>query len=119
LPIRINCCNTTPFDQNPDFSVHEDREAYFQKLAKEAHYTPDDKKTVSVRTLRRWYQTYRKQGIEGCQSPHDRYYNESRIVRAVAIESVQSYFLERELRRIDSTHSHASLAGVARSLAGH
>ena len=53
------------------------------------------------------------------QSPHDRYYNENRIVRAVAIESVQSYFLERELRRIDSTHSHASLAGVARSLAGH
>lgn len=45
--------------------LHEDREAYFQKLAKEAHYAPDGKKTVSVRTLRRWYQTYRKQGIEG------------------------------------------------------
>ena len=44
---------------------HEDREAYFQKLAKEAHYAPDGKKTVSVRTLRRWYQTYRKQGVEG------------------------------------------------------
>jgi len=44
---------------------HEDREAYFQKLAKEAHHTPDGKKTVSVRTLRRWYQTFRKQGING------------------------------------------------------
>ena len=44
---------------------HEDREAYFQKLAKEEHYAPDSKKTISVRTLRRWYQTYRNQGIDG------------------------------------------------------
>ena len=44
---------------------HEDREAYFQKLAQEVHYAPDGKTTVSARTLRRWYQTYRKQGIEG------------------------------------------------------
>ena len=56
---------------------------------------------------------------ETLQSPHDCYYSESRIVRAVAIESVQSYFLEREVRRVDPTHSHASLARVARSLAGH
>ena len=44
---------------------HADREAYFQKLAKEEHYAPDSKKTISVRTLRRWYQTYRNQGIDG------------------------------------------------------
>ena len=47
------------------FTPHEDREAYFHKLAKEAHHIPDEKKTVSVRTLRRWYQTFRKQGING------------------------------------------------------
>jgi len=45
--------------------LHEDREAYFQKLAKDSHYAPDGNTTLSVRTLRRWYQTYRKQGIEG------------------------------------------------------
>ena len=33
------------------------------------------------------------------QTPHDRYFSESRIVRSAAIESVQSYFFEREARR--------------------
>jgi len=55
-----------PIDSEaPALSLHEDREAYFQKLAKESHYAPERKKTVSVRTLRHWNQTYRKQGIEG------------------------------------------------------
>jgi transposase InsO family protein len=44
---------------------HEARETYFQKLAKQEHYAPDGQKTISVRTLRRWYQTYRQQGIDG------------------------------------------------------
>ena len=45
--------------------LHEDREAYFQNLAKETHHTPDGMKSISVRTFRRWYQTYRKHGIDG------------------------------------------------------
>jgi transposase InsO family protein len=45
--------------------TYEDREAYFQKLAKQEHYAPHGKITLSVRTLRRWYARYRKEGIEG------------------------------------------------------
>jgi transposase InsO family protein len=44
---------------------HEAREAYFQKLAKQEHYAPDGQQSISVRTLRRWYQTYRREGIDG------------------------------------------------------
>ena len=45
--------------------LHEDREAYFQNLAKVTHHTPDGPKSISVRTFRRWYQTYREHGIDG------------------------------------------------------
>ena len=39
------------------------------------------------------------------QAPHDRYFTENRLVRHVAIDSVQSYFLEWVVRRVDPTHS--------------
>ena len=43
-----------------------ERGAYFQKLAKQTHRLPDGKqRTISVRTLRRWYQQLRHSGIEG------------------------------------------------------
>lgn len=45
--------------------TYEDREAYFQKLAKQEHYAPQGKITLSARTLRRWYARYRNEGIEG------------------------------------------------------
>lgn len=45
----------------------EKRESYFQTTAQLTHYTPTGPKTISVRTLRRWYQTFRKQGIDGLQ----------------------------------------------------
>ncbi len=45
--------------------TYEDREAYFQKIAKQEHYAPQGKITLSARTLRRWYARYRNEGIEG------------------------------------------------------
>ncbi len=48
-----------------DEVTYEDREVYFQKLAKQEHYAPHGKITLSVRTLRRWYARYRNEGIEG------------------------------------------------------
>jgi len=46
---------------------HEKRESYFQTTAQLTHHTPAGPKTISVRTLRRWYQAYRQHGLDGLQ----------------------------------------------------
>ena len=43
------------------------------------------------------------------QAPFDRYFSPQRIYRPVAIESVQSYFFDRVIRKVDSTHSDVSI----------
>lgn len=44
----------------------QERGNYFRKLAGQTHVMPDDKMgTISVRTLRRWYQLLRTAGIDG------------------------------------------------------
>ena len=69
---------------------HEDREAYFQKLAKQEHYAPQGKITLSVRTLRRWHANYRKEGIEGLKPKRrsdlgkPRKHNQAKVARAEA-----------------------------------
>lgn len=70
--------------------TYEDREAYFQKLAKQEHYAPNGKITISARTLRRWYARYRREGIEGLKpkrrsdlgKPRNR--NQAKVDRAEA-----------------------------------
>ena len=43
-----------------------EREAYFRSLAEEKRLLPNGKwKRISVRTLRRWWQRLRKEGVEG------------------------------------------------------
>lgn len=43
------------------------------------------------------------------QTPHDRYFTQERLVRQVAIESVQSYFQQTVTRRVDPTHSDVQI----------
>ncbi len=43
------------------------------------------------------------------QSPHGRYFTEQRLVRLVSITEVESFFFQRQVRRVDPTHSDVSI----------
>jgi hypothetical protein len=43
------------------------------------------------------------------QTPHARYFSEARVVRPVSVTQVESFFYERELRRVDPTFSDVSI----------
>ena len=100
--------------------LHEDREAYFQNLAKVTHHTPDGPKSVSVRTFRRWYQTYREHGIDGLKKRRrsdlgqPRQCNRAKVNRAEAHKrelATRSDITINKLLQLDSRHPQFPVDG--------
>ena len=114
---------------------HEDREAYFQKLAKQEHYAPHGKITLSARTLRRWYANYRKVGIEGLKPKRrsdlgkPRKHNQAKVDRAEAAKRenpVRSDIIINKLLQAEfaselpasTLYRHLRLRGVTKTQLG-
>ncbi len=84
-----------------------ERGAYFQKLASQVHQLPSGKQsTISLRTLRRWYQRLRAEGIEGLQPKRRRDRGQpqtaiqSKIARAIELKREQPSRSHRVINRI-------------------
>jgi len=113
-----------------------ERGAYFQKLAGQTHQLPNgQQKTISVRTLRRWYQQMRKSGIEGIkpQRRSDRGQPRraiaAKVQRAVALKLEQPSRSDRVINRIlkvefgsglasSTLYRHLSIQGATRRRLG-
>jgi transposase InsO family protein len=95
----------------------EERGAYFQKLAQETHLLPGgQRKTISLRTLRRWYQHLCQSGIEGLkpQRRSDRGQPRrsigAKIDRAVALKLEQPRRSDQVINRILKSEFGSGLA---------
>lgn len=84
-----------------------DRGSYFQKLASQEHTLPSgERSALSVRTLRRWYQQLREQGIERLKPQprsdrgQSRRSQKAKIQRAVELKREQPNRSDRVINQI-------------------
>jgi putative transposase len=113
-----------------------ERGAYFQKLAAETHLLPNgQRKKISLRTLRRWYQRLRQRGIEGLKPQRrsdrgqPRRSVQAKIDRAVALKIEQPRRSDQVINRIlqsefgsglasSTLYRHLSIRGATRRRLG-
>jgi len=113
-----------------------ERGAYFQKLAGQTHQLPGgQRKKISVRTLRRWYQQLRHSGIEGIKPQRrsdrgqPRRSIKDKIDRAVALKLEQPSRSDRVINHIlkaefgsglasSTLYRHLSIRGATRRRLG-
>ena len=99
-----------------------ERGAYFQKLAGQTHQLPGGQgKTISVRTLRRWYQQLRQSGIEGIKPQRrsdrgqPRKSIQAKVERAVALKLEQPSRSDRVINRVLKAEFGSGLASSTRA----
>ena len=95
----------------------QERGNYFRKLAQETHIMPDGKSgTISMRTLRRWYQQLRESGIDGLtpkrrsdrgQAQRD---NREKIQRAIDLKREGPHRSDHVINRILKSEYGSGLA---------
>ena len=94
-----------------------ERAAYFHKLAQEDHLLPSGQRSrISLRTLRRWYQQLREQGLEGLQPKRRsdlgkaRSAIQAKIARAVGLKREQPLRSDKVINRILQAEFGSGLA---------
>jgi transposase InsO family protein len=116
--------------------TREERGSYFRKLSQETHILPDGKSgTISMRTLRRWYQQLRSSGIDGLkpkrrsdrgQAQRD---NHQKILRAVELKREGPHRSDQVINRVlksefgsglarSTLYRHLSIQGATRKRLG-
>lgn len=113
-----------------------ERGAYFQKLANQEHLLPNGKRsTISVRTLRRWYQQLRESGIERLKPQRRSDLGQARraiqakVDRAVELKRQQPRRSDQVINRIlqsefgsglasSTLYRHLSIRGATRKRLG-
>ena len=113
-----------------------ERGAYYQKLAGQTHLLPSgQRKKISVRTLRRWYQQLSSRGIEGLKPQRrsdrgqPRACLQAKIDRAVALKLEQPRRSDQVINRIlksefgsglasSTLYRHLSIRGATRRRLG-
>jgi transposase InsO family protein len=90
-------------------------ERFFQTVQSQFAAEVEASVTLSYEQLNQafeaWLQTAYHSQVHSStnQSPHARYHTDQRLVRPVCITEVESYFYDRQVRRVDPTHSDVSI----------
>jgi hypothetical protein len=106
--LQIRKLHRPPYEPQPGGLVERVFQTIGSQFADEVQFA---KKTYSLVELNQAFLAYldttyhRTVHSQTHQTPHDRYFSQHRLIRPVAIESIQSYFFDRVVRKVDSTHS--------------
>jgi transposase InsO family protein len=110
--LQIRKLHRPPYEPQPGGLVERVFQTIGSQFTAEVEFS---KKTYCLEELNQAFLAYldttyhRTVHSETRQTPHDRYFSQHRLIRPVAIESIQSYFFDRVIRKVDSTHSDVAI----------